>query len=470
MRTWKQYSVRTRCAVYSGLTAALLSALFAVLLAGLFHRLDTAQVTDVVDGAASRIALNVQRGRVHARLAHGYVANLQVADSQGRVVAASAPMSGKGPMTSLLPPAGTPHAAPNARAVICGSTALGHNCHIVVEQRVYGVGHSWTVYSAAPAPPLVDPGLAALLIASVLAITGAVTYTCRRIVGESLTPVDAIRSELDEITVTDPARRVPIPPHEDEIHHLAESVNHTLTRLQGAMEQQRQFASDACHDLRGPVTAMRAEVEDAMMAEDHTLATTTGETLLATLDRLQAIIGDLLIIARLDAKTPGARDRVDLAELVTAELDARHPSTKHIERELSPGVLVLGDRLRLARLLANLVNNADRHADSRITIKVSRAEGEAEGGQDGDPRFATGTAILEVLDDGAGIPPDQRDSVFQRFVRLGESRARDPGGTGLGLAIARQIAEMSDGTLCIADSVRGARFVLRLPLAPKARS
>jgi signal transduction histidine kinase len=465
MRTWTQYSVRTRCAIYSGLTAALLSMLFAVLLAGLFHRLATAQLADVVDAAASRIAFGVEQGRVPDPLEHWYVANLQVADSQGRVVAASMPMSGKERMTSLLSPASTPNAAPNATAVICGSTALGNRCHIVVEQRVYGVGQSWIVYSAAPVPPLVDPGLAALLIAGVLATTGAVTYVCRRIVGESLAPVEAIRSELDEINVTDPARRVPIPSHEDEIHHLAESVNHTLTRLQEALERQRQFASDACHDLRGPVTAMRAEVEDAMMATDH-MDAVTGATLLATLDRLQAIIGDLLIIARLDAKTSGSRDRIDLAELVTAELEARRPSAKHIERELSHGVVVLGDRLRLARLLANLVNNAERHADSRITIKVSRAEGAGEGGQEGDPRFATGRAILEVLDDGAGIPPDQRDSVFRRFVRLGESCARDPGGTGLGLAIARQIAEMSGGTLCIADSVRGARFVLRLPLAP----
>jgi signal transduction histidine kinase len=227
------------------------------------------------------------------------------------------------------------------------------------------------------------------------------------------------------------------------------------------LEQQREFASDACHDLRSPVTAMRAEVEDAMLAGDHTLANATGETLLASLDRLQAIIGDVLIIARLDAKTPGARDPVDLAELVTAELDARPPSSKHIDRELSHGVVVLGDWLWLARLLANLVDNAERHADSRITIEVSRVEG----GQAGDPRFAAGAAILEVLDDGAGIPPDKRDSVFQRFVRLGESRARDPGGTGLGLAIARQIAESSGGTLTIEDSPRGARFVLRLPVA-----
>jgi signal transduction histidine kinase len=461
MHVWKQCSVRTRCAIYSGVTAALLSMLFAALLAGLFHRLITTQVADVVDATADRIAADVERGHVPDPLVSGSVPNLQVADSQKRVIAASRTMSGKPPMSSLLPPASTPNAAPAAAAVICDSTSLGNRCHLVAEQRVYRDGQSWTVHSAAPVPPLVNPGLAALLIAGVLAVTGAVTYSCRRIVGESLTPVDAIRSELDEINVTNPGRRVPIPPHKDEIHHLAESVNHTLTRLQEALERQRQFASDASHDLRTPVTAMRAEVEDAMLAPEHTMASATGETLLANLDRLQAIIEDLLTIARLDAAMPGARDPVDLAELVTAELDTRH-GTKQFDCELAEGVVVLGDWLRLSRLLANLVNNAERHADSNITIKVSREED----GQAGDPRLAAGAAILEVLDDGAGIPPDKRDSVFQRFVRLSESRQRDPGGTGLGLAIARQIAEMSGGSVTIADSVRGARFVLRLPLAP----
>lgn len=467
MRAWKRYSVRTRCAIYSGVTAALLSMLSAVLLVGLFHLMTTTHVANVVDAAASRIAADVEQGHVPDPLEHGYLVNLlQVADSQGRVTAASTAMSGKGPMTSLLPPASTPNAAPMAAAVICGSSFPGKACHHVVERRVYRDGQSWTVYSAARVPPLVDPALAALLIVSVLAVSGGVTYSCRWIVGKSLIPVDAIRSELDEVNVTNPGRRVPIPSHEDEIHDLAESVNHTLTRLQEALEQQREFASDACHDLRSPVTAMRVEVEDAMLAEDHILSNATGETLLASLDRLQAIIGDLLIIARLDPKTPGARDPVDLAELVTAELDARPPSTKHIDRELSHGVVVLGDWLWLARLLVNLVDNAERHADSGITIKVSRVEG----GQAGDPRFAAGAAILEVLDDGAGIPPDKRDSVFQRFVRLSESRARDLGGTGLGLAIAWQIAESSGGTLTIEDSPRGARFVLRLPVASAGSS
>ena len=112
---------------------------------------------------------------------------------------------------------------------------------------------------------------------------------------------------------------------------------------------------------------------------------------------------------------------------------------------------VRANRVRLARVLSNLLSNAERHAESRIEVVVLR---------DGDD------AVLEVLDDGSGVPEDARERVFERFSRLPESRARDPHGTGLGLPIAREIAEIYGGSLRIADSPRGARFVMRLPLAP----
>ena len=138
----------------------------------------------------------------------------------------------------------------------------------------------------------------------------------------------------------------------------------------------------------------------------------------------------------------------------------RHHMSKRCEYSLEPGVMVIGDRLRLGRLLTNLVDNAERHADSTITITVRHAPNGEHDGQ----RFPHGIAVLEVIDDGPGIDPDKRELVFQRFARLDAARNKDAGGTGLGLPIARQIAEASGGTLRIEDSPRGARFVLRLPL------
>ncbi|MCW2915068.1 MAG: Signal transduction histidine kinaselike protein [Actinomycetia bacterium] len=171
------------------------------------------------------------------------------------------------------------------------------------------------------------------------------------------------------------------------------------------------------------------------------------EAVLAGVDRLQAIVTDLLTLARLDARAPLTRDPTDLGLLVGAELDRRTYRMK-IVKDLRQNVFIDCDRLRITRVLVNLLDNAERHATSKITVIV-RADGS--------------TATLEVIDDGAGIAPEQREMVFDRFTRLDASRDRDAGGTGLGLAIAREITEAHQGTLTIQDSERGARFVLRLP-------
>ena len=133
---------------------------------------------------------------------------------------------------------------------------------------------------------------------------------------------------------------------------------------------------------------------------------------------------------------------------VGAELDLRTYRVE-IVKDLRQEVFIDCDRLRITRVLVNLLDNAERHATSKITVSV-RADGP--------------TATLEVIDDGAGIASEHRETVFDRFTRLEASRNRDAGGTGLGLAIARQIAEAHEGTLTIQDSERGARFVLRLPV------
>jgi signal transduction histidine kinase len=221
-----------------------------------------------------------------------------------------------------------------------------------------------------------------------------------------------------------------------------------LDRLEGAYQQLRQFTSDASHDLRNPITAMRAQVEEALMYPDDTNWPGTATAVLADVERLQAIVTDLLTLARLDARAPLTRNPIDLARLVGAELDRRTHRAK-IVKDLQQNVLINCDPLRITRLLANLLDNAERHTTSQITVIV-RADGP--------------TATLEVIDDGAGIAAEQREVVFDRFTRLEASRDRDAGGTGLGLAIAREIAEAHEGTLTIQDSERGARFVLRLPV------
>jgi len=197
---------------------------------------------------------------------------------------------------------------------------------------------------------------------------------------------------------------------------------------------------------------MRADIEEALLHPEDADWPRVAQAQLDNIDRLQAIITDLLELARLDSGVSLKLERTDLAELVTYELDHRHWRKVAAVRELTPGVVVVIDRIKIARLLANLLDNSERFAESMLKVIVGRV---------GDK------AVLEVLDDGPGVPPELREAVFQRFMRISTGRQPYAEGTGLGLAIAREIAEVHGGTLTIEDSEVGARFVLRLPLAPE---
>ena len=238
-----------------------------------------------------------------------------------------------------------------------------------------------------------------------------------------------------------------MPDSQHQIKDLAETVNATLNRLESAYQRLRRFTADASHDLRSPIAAMRTQVEEALMYPDDTDWPRTAKALLAAIERLQAIVTDLLTLARMDTRAPLTREATDLGRLVDAEMNHRTGRAR-IVKEIRPNVVIDCDRLHITRLLVNLLDNAERHATSQITVNVRAEES---------------TAILEVIDDGSGIPAEQREIVFDRFTRLDSARNRDAGGTGLGLAIARQIAQAHKGTLTIQDSPRGARFVLHIP-------
>jgi Signal transduction histidine kinase len=268
-----------------------------------------------------------------------------------------------------------------------------------------------------------------------------------RSVARTLVPVDAISAELAEINATDLSRRVPVPSNQDEIRFMAETVNATLDRLESAYEQLRRFTSDASHELRSPITAIRAQMEEALLYPDDTDWPEMTTAVLTSVDRLQALMTDLLALARLDAGESLTRTPTNLAQLVTSELN-RHTYRLKVVTELDEGVSADCDPSRVTRLLAGLLANAQRHATSQITVFV---------------RGDDATAVIEVIDDGPGIPTELRKTVFDPFTRLDTARSRQTGGTGLGLPIARKLAQAHGGSLTIEDSPRGARFVLRLP-------
>jgi len=317
-------------------------------------------------------------------------------------------------------------------------------------------GHA-TALGVATGPATTVPAVLALGGAVLLIGLGA--YLGRRFAAPTARSVRALSEVLDRIDERSPTGRVPLPRRNGELRRLALSINRTLGRMQAALEHQQRFTSDASHDLRSPITAIRAEVEDALLAPDDRSVTELARTILGGIDRLQATVNDLLMIAQLDARVGGAATRVDLGELVGEELAVRRRSASDaattIEYSHVPGLVIQADPVRLRRLITNLLDNAERHAASMVSVRVWY-----------EPAInarSSGFAMLEVLDDGPGIAPDQRELVFQRFIRLDAARAKDSAGTGLGLAIARQIAEEAGGSLRILGSPRGARFVLALP-------
>ncbi|MES9536627.1 MULTISPECIES: PAS domain-containing sensor histidine kinase [unclassified Actinomadura] len=213
-----------------------------------------------------------------------------------------------------------------------------------------------------------------------------------------------------------------------------------------ALRRQQQVVADTSHDLRRPLTGLQTRLQVAL-TDPQADSRQVLHAALQDAERLGDIVSDLLELARLEGKAPFPTEPVDLSALVEAEL-ARSGLACATTVDITEGIVVEGSAVRLARLLANLLTNADRHATSLIHIKVH------ERGEE---------AFVEVIDDGPGIPADEREAVFQRFYRRADARRSDPEGTGLGLPIARQIARAHHGDLYVADHPSGTRMVLHLP-------
>src|SRR4051812_17178482 len=312
-----------------------------------------------------------------------------------------------------------------------------------------------TVWVAAPLDDVRDSTAAlirSLLIAipaSALALALLVWWT----VGRTLRPVENIRAEVERISGSRLERRVPEPRTADEIARLAHTMNAMLDRLEAAAEQQRRFVADASHELRSPLARMRAEIEVDRAHPAFADPAETQKSVLEETVRLQRLVDDLLLLARGDAgAVHGARaEPVDLDDVVEQLVAvSRRSGPPRIDTHGVVPVQVAGNRVQLDRVVANLLDNAVRHARDRVTVEL----------REGD-----GVAVLTVADDGPGIPAEARESVFERFSRLDDARSADGGGAGLGLAIARDIAVRHGGSLVLdGEGTPGARFVLTLPL------
>jgi signal transduction histidine kinase len=281
----------------------------------------------------------------------------------------------------------------------------------------------------------------------IIAVAAAASYW---LVRRSLQSVDAIRSRVAEISTSDLAERVPVPTSRDVIAALAVTMNEMLARIEAGHRAQQRFLGDASHELRSPLATIISGLEVAEAHPELLDAELAINTLLPEAHRMRTLIEDLLLLARADEQSLVLRKEQvplgDLAEVEAARM--RRGAGCTIHTDISPARLT-GDPAAVSRVIRNLVDNAVRHAKSRVDIAV----GSRDGG-----------AILTVSDDGPGIAPAERTRVFGRFVRLDSDRSRTGGGAGLGLAIVAEVVAAHGGEVTINDRPGGGtKMIVALP-------
>ncbi|MGW6014833.1 ATP-binding protein [Streptomyces sp. NPDC055210] len=469
-------SVRARATLAASVVVAVaLAAAGAAVLLSLWTNLSEQAGTEA-ERAAQKVATDIASGQSYGDLSlDSDDQPVQVVDATGRLVAVTEDLeriSGTGVdrVTPQAPGAVSgddddddgdggsdddPHEAgelgeasfSDGSATIDGDTADYRFAAVPVE--VDGKG-TLTVHAGAPLTAeqeAVSTALTVMLIGFplLLAVVALVTWLVTR---RALRPVEDIRGEMAAITASeDLTRRVPVPDTHDEVARLARTTNETLAALEQSVERQRRFVADASHELRSPIASLRTQLE---VGAAHPELLDVGGAVEDTV-RLQRLAADLLLLARLDAGERPADARFDLVALVRTEAGQRTGDrvAVSVAADTADSLEVSGSRGQLARVLGNLLDNAQRHTRSSVSVSVRRV-GE--------------WVLLEVADDGEGVPAGERERVFERFVRLDEARARDDGGAGLGLAIARDVAVRHGGALTVREAAAGgALFELRLP-------
>jgi signal transduction histidine kinase len=311
-----------------------------------------------------------------------------------------------------------------------------------------------TIHIAAPTDDIAESVATlerSLLVAVPLAalVLGVLTWL---LVGRTLRSVEEIRAAVDDIGGGDLHRRVPVPPGDDEIARLARTMNDMLARVEESQERQRRFVADASHELRGPLTRMRTELEVDLGHPATADPAATHRSVLEEVVGLQQLVDDLLVLARRDsdATDPGDAEWVDVGDIVRrAQEHARDRDGVDITVDVEGSSTTFGRRNDLQRAVGNVLDNAVRHARSAVQVSVLR-NGES--------------VAVAVEDDGDGVPLAERERIFERFARVDWSRSAGTGGAGLGLSIAREVVERHGGTIELDPrSGRGARFVITLP-------
>ena len=313
------------------------------------------------------------------------------------------------------------------------------------------------VRGVTPAPDTADilgdlANVALLLLPLAVIVSGLGAYLLAR---STFRPIDRMIRTVGEISEgRDLSRRIGLPPGRDEISRLGQAFDNMFARLETSFESEKQFTSDASHELRTPVAVILAQCEDARRhAQDPAQYTEAIDVIERQAGRMRDLIAQLLQMTRLEQGTQRANfEQADLSGLVEV-LCAEQPALPHgvtIRADVQPGVEAWLDVTLISRLLQNLIDNAARYGreNGHIWVTLRRVEGEV---------------LLSVRDDGIGIPADRLERIWQRFYQVESARGAG-GGAGLGLTMVRQIAALHGGTMTVdSREGEGSCFTLRFP-------
>jgi signal transduction histidine kinase len=449
VRRPKELSLRARLLLFSVIALAFGLAAGGVLLVGVLNYALLRAVNAEALDTARAVAKLVDQDSLGKSIPVNAAMQAQVVDGSGRVLAIS---PGADRLIPMLEPERFRGLASGSVVQIPGSRiSLDGSARVVVVTAGPPTAPQYVL--VAISTDNLTQGVHILRVTLLVAfplLVGLLAVVLWRVLGAAFSPVDALRAGAEEITGGTRAGRLPLPESRDEIHRLAVTLNGMLHRLDAARARQRAFVADAAHELRSPLTNMRTELEVAQHLPDTTDWPALATDLLTDVERLSRLVDDLLLLARSDDATGravgGPRAEIELGDLL-GDIAARYPGVAY-QRPPAPLPLT-GEPDALGRVVANLLDNAARHARSQVRLSA-----------DGDGAYHR----IVVTDDGPGIPAADRERVFDRFTRLDDARARDAGGSGLGLAIVRELVRRHGGTVTLGDAGPGLRVEVRLPV------
>lgn len=376
------------------------------------------------------------------------VGQVQVIDASGNVVAATPGLAGTTRLDVIDPPALGKQTTATVDGQPIGGVP-GQDYRMVARTVTSAVG-PLTIYGVSlDSAHRAERHLRDALLVGVPLEVALAAFLIYRVVARSLAPVDAMRAEVDRIEAADLSGRVRAGSSDDEIAKLGLTLNRMLDRLEEASSRQQLFAAAASHELRSPLSTLRTELEVGLAYPDRAEWTKVAEDSLLEIARLEDLTRDLRLLTRSRSMQVSVAKPVQLSELVAGEVALRRPDRGVQYRTQLHAAEIMADPDAVVRVVRNLFDNAERHAAGEIRVSVAPA---------------AGWVVLSVANDGPAIPEDDRERIFEPFMRLDEARSLDIGGSGLGLAIARSIMNSLGGAIAAVATTQGAEFRASFPV------